>query len=108
MATHLFKLFHGEHLLGELQYQIVPHCASKHLVEKAESQREHGQSHKQISLQTSRWDLIIFFPRLNTNAQTFWTVSWMSALGRVMFSPRSREEVIWRSSREQDGDRDEL
>ncbi len=32
LAAHLFKLFHGEHLLGELQYQILTHCAAKHLV----------------------------------------------------------------------------
>lgn len=32
----------------------------------------------------------------------------MSDWGRVMFSPRSREEVIWRSRREQEADRVEL
>lgn len=30
-ATHLLKLLHGEHLFGELQDQIVIHCAGKHL-----------------------------------------------------------------------------
>lgn len=29
----------------------------------------------------------------------------MSDLGRVIFSPSSREEVIWRSRREQEADR---
>ncbi len=36
LTTYLFKLFHGEHLLSELQYQILPHCAAKHLEKKTE------------------------------------------------------------------------
>uniref|UniRef100_A0A3Q0RIC6 Uncharacterized protein n=1 Tax=Amphilophus citrinellus TaxID=61819 RepID=A0A3Q0RIC6_AMPCI len=39
---------------------------------------------------------------------TFCTVSWMREFGKLMFSPRSREEVIWRRRREQEADRDEL
>lgn len=36
MSLYLFKLFHGEHLLGELEYQVLPHCAAKHLVKETE------------------------------------------------------------------------
>lgn len=33
-STHLLKLFHGEHLFGELQNQIMPHSAPKYLIKK--------------------------------------------------------------------------
>lgn len=48
-STHLFKLFHGEHLLGELQYQVLPHWTRKHLVKNGESERNKVQ-HKEITL----------------------------------------------------------
>lgn len=34
LTTHLFKLFHGEHLLSELKYQVLPHRTDKHLSKK--------------------------------------------------------------------------
>jgi len=41
MTTHLFKLLHGEHLLGELQYEILSHCAAEHLVNKSQRSTSH-------------------------------------------------------------------
>lgn len=36
METHLFKLVHGEHLLGELQDQILLQRAAEYLVSRWE------------------------------------------------------------------------
>lgn len=101
-TAHLFKLFHGEHLLGELEDQILPHGAAKHLVKKSQRGTRIFGHIKLNFLFLSHINIptdIPAHPPCFTQTHTFWTVSWMSALGRVTFSPRSREEAIWRSRR---------
>lgn len=96
-TKYLFKMFHSEHLHCEFQYQILSHCAAKHLMEKTETQRGNLHMYKML-----KHKLCFLFK------QTFWIISWMSAFGKVMFSPSSREEMIWRSRRKQDADGDGL
>lgn len=72
-------------------------------MEKTETQR--GNLHMYKMLKHKEGSSALFSVQ---RKQTFWTISWMSAFGKVMFSPRSREEMIWRSRRKQDADRDGL
>lgn len=63
-TKYLFKMFHSEHLHCEFQYQILSHCAAKHLMEKTETQGGNLYKHKEersavFSVQTDLLDHLL-------------------------------------------------